>query len=73
MSGHSKWNNIKNTKGKMDALRGKTFTKYGKIISVAVKLGGGDPNSNPKLRDAIAKAKSHMVKYTPPITASMAL
>ena len=59
MSGHSKWNNIKNTKGKMDALRGKTFTKYGKIISVAVKLGGGDPNSNPKLRDAIAKAKAN--------------
>lgn len=59
MSGHSKWNNIKQTKGKMDALRGKIFTKYGKIISVAVKLGGGDPNSNPKLRDAIAKAKAN--------------
>ena len=59
MSGHSKWNNIKQTKGKMDALRGKTFTKYGKIISVAVKLGGGDPNSNPKLRDAISKAKAN--------------
>ena len=59
MSGHSKWNNIKQTKGKMDALRGKTFTKYGKIITVAVKLGGGDPNSNPKLRDAIAKAKAN--------------
>lgn len=59
MSGHSKWNNIKQTKGKMDALRGKVFTKYGKIISVAVKLGGGDPNSNPKLRDAIAKAKAN--------------
>ena len=59
MSGHSKWNNIKQTKGNMDALRGKTFTKYGKIISVAVKLGGGDPNSNPKLRDAIAKAKAN--------------
>ena len=59
MSGHSKWNNIKQTKGKMDALRGKVFTKYGKIITVAVKLGGGDPNSNPKLRDAIAKAKAN--------------
>ena len=59
MSGHSKWNNIKQTKGKMDALRGKLFTKYGKIISVAVKLGGADPNSNPKLRDAIAKAKAN--------------
>lgn len=59
MSGHSKWNNIKQTKGKMDALRGKVFTKYGKIISVAVKLGGPDPNSNPKLRDAIDKAKSN--------------
>ena len=59
MSGHSKWNNIKQTKGKMDALRGKLFTKYGKSISVAVKLGGADPNSNPKLRDAIAKAKAN--------------
>ena len=59
MSGHSKWNNIKQTKGKMDALRAKTFTKYGKIISVAVKLGGADPNSNAKLRDAIAKAKAN--------------
>lgn len=59
MSGHSKWNNIKQTKGKMDALRGKLFTKYGKIISVAVKLGGADPNSNAKLRDAIAKAKAN--------------
>ena len=59
MSGHSKWNNIKQTKGKMDALRGKVFTKYGKIISVAVKMGGPDPDSNPKLRDAIAKAKAN--------------
>ena len=59
MSGHSKWNNIKQTKGKMDALRGKTFTKYGKIISVAVKQGGPDPDHNPKLRDAIAKAKAN--------------
>lgn len=59
MSGHSKWNNIKQTKGKMDALRAKTFTKYGKIITVAVKLGGADPNSNPKLRDAIAKARAN--------------
>lgn len=59
MSGHSKWNNIKQTKGKMDALRAKIFTKYGKIISVAVKLGGPDPDSNPKLRDAIDKAKSN--------------
>ncbi len=59
MSGHSKWNNIKQTKGKMDALRGKVFTKYGKIITVAVKQGGGDPDSNPKLRDAISKAKAN--------------
>lgn len=59
MSGHSKWNNIKQTKGKMDALRGKIFTKYGKIITVAVKQGGPDPDNNPKLRDAIAKAKAN--------------
>lgn len=58
MSGHSKWANIKNKKGKADAQRGKVFTKIGRELAVAVKHGGSDPDSNPKLRDAIAKAKA---------------
>ena len=58
MSGHSKWNNIKNKKGAADAKRGAVFTKIGREIAVAVKAGGPDPASNSKLRDAIAKAKA---------------
>ncbi|MCQ1529731.1 YebC/PmpR family DNA-binding transcriptional regulator [Lutispora saccharofermentans] len=57
MSGHSKWANIKHKKGKADAARGKIFTKLGKEISIAAKAGA-DPDSNGKLRDVIAKAKS---------------
>ena len=59
MSGHSKWNNIKNKKGKSDAERGKVFTKLGREILVAVKEGGPDPASNSKLRDVIAKCKAN--------------
>ena len=59
MSGHSKWHNIQATKGKADALRGKVFTKIGKEIAVAVKMGGADPNNNPQLRTVIAKAKAN--------------
>lgn len=59
MSGHSKWNNIHRTKEKMDAQRGKIFTKIGKELVVAVKAGGPDPNSNARLRDIIAKAKAN--------------
>ncbi|KMT21254.1 YebC/PmpR family DNA-binding transcriptional regulator [Clostridium cylindrosporum] len=59
MSGHSKWANIKNKKGKQDAIRGKIFTKIGKEIAVAVKEGGSSPESNTRLRDAIAKAKAN--------------
>jgi len=59
MSGHSKFNNIKHTKAKMDAQRGKIFTKIGKEIAVAVKMGGSDPNSNPKLANVISKARSN--------------
>ena len=59
MSGHSKWHNIQATKGKADALRGKVFTKIGKEIAVAVKMGGADPNNNPQLRAVIAKAKAN--------------
>ena len=58
MSGHSKWANIKNKKGKTDAQRGKVFTKIGRELQIAVKMGGPDPASNSKLRDVIAKAKA---------------
>ncbi|MBO5955714.1 MAG: YebC/PmpR family DNA-binding transcriptional regulator, partial [Clostridia bacterium] len=57
MSGHSKWATIKRKKGALDAKRGKLFTKIGRELVVAVKEGGPDPDSNSKLRDAIAKAK----------------
>ncbi len=59
MSGHSKWNNIKNKKGKSDAERGKIFTKLGREILVSVKEGGSDPAANSKLRDVIAKCKAN--------------
>jgi YebC/PmpR family DNA-binding regulatory protein len=59
MSGHSKWHNIQATKNKADAARGKIFTKIGREIVVAVKLGGPDPSSNAKLRDIISKAKQN--------------
>ncbi|MCL2847190.1 MAG: YebC/PmpR family DNA-binding transcriptional regulator [Firmicutes bacterium] len=58
MAGHSKWSQIKRAKGKTDAQRAKAFTKLGREIAVAVKLGGSDPSSNSRLRDCIAKAKS---------------
>ena len=59
MSGHSKWANIKIKKGKTDAVRGKIFTKIGREIAIAVREGGSNPDSNSKLRDVIAKAKSN--------------
>lgn len=61
MSGHSKWSTIKRKKEKADSQRAKIFTKVGREISVAVREGGPDPDSNPKLRDAIAKAKANNV------------
>ena len=61
MSGHSKWNNIKNKKEKTDAQKGKIFTKIGKEIAICVREGGGDPNTNGKLRELIAKAKANNV------------
>lgn len=61
MSGHSKWNNIKNKKEKTDAQKGKVFTKIGKEIAIAVREGGPDPNGNSKLRELIAKAKANNV------------
>jgi len=59
MSGHSKWNNIKNKKEKTDAQRGKIFTKLGREILIAVKQGGPDPAANSKLKDVIAKCKAN--------------
>lgn len=61
MSGHSKWANIKHKKEKTDAQKAKVFTKIGKEIAIAVKEGGGDPNSNAKLRDLIQKAKANNI------------
>jgi YebC/PmpR family DNA-binding regulatory protein len=58
MSGHSKWSSIKHKKGVTDARRGKIFTKLIKEITVAARMGGGDINSNPRLRTAVQAAKS---------------
>lgn len=57
MAGHSKWANIKHKKGRADAQRSKLFSKLGREIYVAAKLGGGDPDMNPRLRLAIATAR----------------
>ncbi len=59
MSGHNKWSTIKHKKEKTDAQRGKIFTKIGREIALAVKEGGSDPETNGKLRDVVAKAKSN--------------
>jgi len=58
MSGHSKWATIKHKKGAADAKRGKVFTRVIKEITIAARQGGGDPDGNPRLRTAIALAKS---------------
>lgn len=58
MSGHSKWHNIQAKKGKVDAARGKVFTKIGKELAIAIKEGGAKPENNSRLRDVIAKAKA---------------
>lgn len=58
MSGHSKWATIKHKKGAADARRGKVFTRLIKEITVAARMGGGDPNGNPRLRAAVAAAKA---------------
>ena len=57
MAGHSKWAQIKHKKAVVDAKRGKVFSKISKEISVAARLGGGNPDMNPRLRLAIEKAK----------------
>jgi YebC/PmpR family DNA-binding regulatory protein len=58
MSGHSKWHSIKHKKGALDAKRGRAFTKLIKEITIAARIGGGDPDGNPRLRKAIADAKA---------------
>ncbi|MCH8327273.1 MAG: YebC/PmpR family DNA-binding transcriptional regulator, partial [Candidatus Marinimicrobia bacterium] len=58
MSGHSKWATIKRKKAATDAKRGAVFTRIIKEITVAARLGGGDPDANPRLRMAIAQGKS---------------
>jgi YebC/PmpR family DNA-binding regulatory protein len=58
VSGHSKWSTIKRKKGANDAKRGKIFTKLIKEITIAAKMGGGDPEGNPRLRSAVTAAKS---------------
>jgi YebC/PmpR family DNA-binding regulatory protein len=58
MSGHSKWHTIKHKKGALDARRGKLFTKLIREMTIAARLGGGDLESNPRLRTAVDKAKA---------------
>src|ERR671911_2364779 len=58
MSGHSKWHTIKHKKGAADAKRGKVFTRIIKELTIAARNGGGDPDSNPRLRTVVAEAKS---------------
>ena len=58
MSGHSKWSSIKRKKAKEDAKRGRVFTKIAKEITVAARLGGGDPDGNTRLRQAVMAAKA---------------
>jgi len=58
MSGHSKWHTIKHKKGALDAKRGKVFTKLIREMTIAARLGGGDPDANPRLRTVLDKAKA---------------
>jgi YebC/PmpR family DNA-binding regulatory protein len=58
MSGHSKWHSIKHKKAAIDSKRGRSFTKFIKEITIAARIGGGDPEGNPRLRKAILDAKS---------------
>ena len=61
MSGHSKWENIKRKKGKTDAIRAKITTKISKEITIAARMGGGDPVGNMRLKLALTKAKQNNV------------
>jgi YebC/PmpR family DNA-binding regulatory protein len=61
MSGHSHWSKVKRAKGVSDQRRGKLFSKLSKEITVAARMGGGDPNFNPRLRQAVATARGESV------------
>src|SRR5262245_60683507 len=63
MSGHSRWAKIKHTKGAADAKRGKVYTKLIREITTAARIGGGDPNGNPRLRKAIDAAKAQNMPW----------
>jgi YebC/PmpR family DNA-binding regulatory protein len=58
MAGHSKWAKVKHFKGAIDAKRGKIFAKLGKEIAISAKIGGGDPNMNPRLRMALLQSRA---------------
>ena len=62
MSGHSKWHTIKHKKGALDAKRGKVFTKLIREMTIAARIGGGDPVTNPRLRTVVDKAKAAKAK-----------
>ena len=64
MSGHSKWATTKHKKAVIDAKRGKLFAKLVKNIEVAARTGGGDPDGNPTLYDAIKKARKNWFRWT---------
>ncbi len=61
MSGHSKWSTIKRKKAALDSKRGKVFTRLLKEVTVAARMGGGDPNGNPRLRAAMQECKGNNV------------
>lgn len=61
MSGHSKWSTIKRKKAALDAKRGKVFTRLLREVTISARLGGGDPDANPRLRSAISDAKAQNV------------
>ena len=61
MSGHNRWSKLKHKKGAEDAKKGKAFTKISKELTVAARMGGGDPTGNPRLRLAIDKARAAMM------------
>ena len=58
MAGHSKWAKVKHFKGAIDAKRGKIFSKLGREITIAAKIGGGDPDMNPRLRMVLLKCRT---------------
>ena len=65
MSGHSRWSTIKHKKGAADAKRGRVFTKLIKEVTVAARMGGGDPSGNPRLRRALDDARAAQIAAFP--------